>query len=130
MKNENQTRNFEINEQKPCETTLAGTIRVCRNLAAQFNQLKDRLLQRLASEVNLEVPGDLLNRSMVEAEALAWSTPFPLLFLPVLAEEKVQGASQWVARQRQIRQHQQQAVLWRVIFERTNHQPLTGESTL
>jgi hypothetical protein len=38
---------------------------------------------------------------------LAWSTPYPLLFLPALAEEKVMGAAQWANRQQMILQRAQ-----------------------
>ena len=40
-----------------------------------------------------------------KAEALAWTTPFPHLFLPVLVEEKVQEALDRDAKQRRLNQH-------------------------
>lgn len=40
--------------------------------------------------------------ALVEAEALAWSTAYPHLFLPALAEEKIQYVRQWTRRQAQV----------------------------
>jgi hypothetical protein len=45
----------------------------------------------------------MLKSVINEAEALAWQTPYPHLFFPVLAEEKAAEAIQWVARQEAIR---------------------------
>lgn len=50
-----------------------------------------------------ELPADLLMGALNEAEALASLTPFPELFLPALAEEKISGVRNWLNRQRQIR---------------------------
>lgn len=46
----------------------------------------------------------LLKAAINEAEALAWQTPYPHLFFPVLAEEKAAEAQQWAAQQRAIRE--------------------------
>ncbi len=71
-----------------------------------------RLLRRLgAVKVNIErefgraMAGyeQLLKSAVNEAEALAWQTPYPYLFFPMLAEEKAAAAQQWAARQRRIR---------------------------
>ena len=107
MKNENQTKLMRINAQT--KAAFDSSIGACRNLAAKFSQLKDRLIQRLTGEVNSHLPGGLLARAIGEAEALAWTTPYPLLFLPALAEEKVLSARQWAEHQRQILNHQRQA---------------------
>jgi hypothetical protein len=45
----------------------------------------------------------LLRLAAVEAEALAWLTPFPHLFLPVLLEEKLATARRYVAHQERVR---------------------------
>jgi len=45
----------------------------------------------------------MLRLAAIEAEALAWLTPFPHLFLPVLLEEKLDAARQYVTRQDQVR---------------------------
>jgi hypothetical protein len=107
MRTENQTKSLRISSQT--KTPFAGTVEVCRNLVAKFNHLKDRVMQKLAGEFSDRIPGRLFERAVGEAEALAWSTPYPLLFLPVLAEEKVLNARQWTEHQREILRRQQRA---------------------
>ena len=54
----------------------------------ELEQFKNRLLRealRAAEDTELYAP---LRRAAVEAAAAAWMTPFPLLFLPALFEEK------------------------------------------
>jgi hypothetical protein len=70
---------------------------------AEFNEFKQTLTAELAEKYAelLDLQG--VRYAVNEADALAAFTPFPSLFLPVLAEEKVQAASQWNARQRAIR---------------------------
>jgi hypothetical protein len=104
MTTENQTKSVRISVQN--KTPFAGTVEVCRNLAAKFNRLKGHVMQKLAGEFSKGISGRLLERAVGEAEALAWSTPYPLLFLPVLAEEKVLSARQWAEHQRQILERQ------------------------
>jgi hypothetical protein len=64
----------------------------------------DRLKARLLRETLLQTPDERLwaslRRAANEAAALAWFTPFPLLFFPVLFEEKARGAVRQGARQR------------------------------
>lgn len=45
----------------------------------------------------------LLRLALNEAEALAWSTGFPHLFFPTLANEKAEAALAWHRRQRAVR---------------------------
>ncbi|MCD6339913.1 MAG: hypothetical protein J7M29_11105, partial [Verrucomicrobia bacterium] len=45
-----------------------------------------------------------IRRAADEAASLAWTTPCPLLVLPLLVEEKVQEARRMVERQQQIRE--------------------------
>ncbi len=83
-----------------------GVTAVCR-------RCYQRLLRRLAT-VKLNIQREfgramagyeqLLRTAVNEAEALAWQTPYPHLFFPALAEEKVAAAQQWAARQRSIRE--------------------------
>ena len=73
-------------------------------LETELDQLKERLLEPL-----LDASGDPeqiapLRRAANEAAGLAWFTPFPLLFLPVLLDEKIDAAQRQVARQHLIRQ--------------------------
>ena len=58
----------------------------------ELERIKERLLARLLAEAE---SGELyapLRRAANDAAALAWLTPFPLLFFPALLEEKVVGA--------------------------------------
>jgi hypothetical protein len=83
------------------------SVQACRNMAAKFNQLSARLMEKLAVEAQGLVSEPALERAVVEAGALAWSTPYPLLFLPALAEEKVLNARQWAGQQQEIFRRQQ-----------------------
>jgi hypothetical protein len=78
----------------------------CRFEIVKSNLLKCRLKRRLATEVQGRIPEQLVNQAVAEAEALAWSTPYPLLFLPGLVEEKVLNAGHWASRQREILERQ------------------------
>ena len=53
----------------------------------------------MAEDVDFYAP---LRRAANEAAAVAWMTPFPLLFLPTLFEEKSVMARRQVARQRMV----------------------------
>lgn len=68
-----------------------------------LEQLKTRLLRAALQEAldaDFYVP---LRRAATEAAAAAWMTPFPLLFLPALFEEKVALAKRQFARAQQVR---------------------------
>src|SRR5258708_26420049 len=82
--------------------SLNAPLQACLSVAAKVTQLKNRLVARLSAEAKDWLPENLFRQAFVEAEALAWSTSFPLLFLPALAEEKVRNVEQWAGRQRQI----------------------------
>jgi hypothetical protein len=62
-------------------------------------ELKSTLVKRLSAEYS-NVATRLVFQSVNEAYALATLSGEPLLLLPVLAEEKVQQASAWSARQK------------------------------
>ena len=85
---------------------LEKSMQVCRHMAAKCGELRDRLMQRIAIELRGGVSEPLVRRAVIEAEALANTTPFPLLFLPALAEEKVRSVRQWTGRQREILERQ------------------------
>jgi hypothetical protein len=68
------------------------------------NELKERVTEQLVGEYGTSVNATLLSHAVREADAIAATTLFPNLFLPVLAEEKVRSASAWSNRQRMIRQ--------------------------
>ena len=77
---------------------------------ADLNRLRDRLLQPLIEEANDVALLDSLRRAANEAAAAAWLTPFPLLFLPALFEEKARKATAQVARQKAILRKTQRSV--------------------
>src|SRR5688572_4078137 len=58
----------------------------------EIDRLKERLLTQLLSEVRDIDLNVLIRRAANEASAIAWITPFPLLILPTLLEEKVRHA--------------------------------------
>ena len=70
---------------------------------AELEQFKFRLL-RLALDTTLEAGLHLpLRRAASEAAGVAWLTPFPLLVLPVLFEEKVAVARRQFERAQTVR---------------------------
>jgi hypothetical protein len=81
-------------------------VRPCRSEVLKSNLLKYRLKRNLATEASGRIPDQMLNGAVAEAEALAWTTPYPLLFLPGLVEEKVLTAGRWASRQREILERQ------------------------
>ena len=69
----------------------------------RFEQLKSGLLvERLADLPRPELNSSV-RRAANEAAALAWLTPYPLLFFPVLFEEKAGAALEQAFRQEDIR---------------------------
>ena len=71
---------------------------------AELEDLKNRLLrEELAKTVTLE-QNVLLRRAANDATALVWLTPFPLLLLPALFEEKARRARTDAGRRARIRQ--------------------------
>ena len=73
----------------------------CQKLLEQVGQVKQALLDKYALVVNGQE--GILQSALNEAEALAWQTPYPHLFFPVLAEEKLTAARRWVGRQELLR---------------------------
>jgi hypothetical protein len=70
---------------------------------SELERLKDRLLREWLQQTTDEQLYAPLRRAANEAAALAWFTPFPLLFFPGLLEEKARAALGQGARQRCIR---------------------------
>lgn len=66
-----------------------------------LKELKEELLESLAADVS-GIPETMVFHALNEANSLAALTPFPLLFLPALAEEKLQAARVWSERQRRL----------------------------
>ncbi len=71
-------------------------------LAARFGKLQDLLLQQLLQEAQDSPLRSHLTQAANEAAALAWTTPYPLLVLPGLLEEKAQEARFRAERQHRI----------------------------
>jgi len=69
----------------------------------ELDRLKARLLRQLLADTADEEHYAPLRRAANEAAALAWFTPFPLLFFPGLLEEKARAAVRHGARQRYVR---------------------------
>jgi hypothetical protein len=70
----------------------------------ELDRFKIRLLRQFLKETpdpELNAP---LRRAANEAAALAWMTPYPLLVLPALLEEKARTARAQTIRQARIRQ--------------------------
>jgi hypothetical protein len=61
-------------------------------------ELKNALVKQLIAEYS-NLPARLVYQSVNEAYAMAAFAGEPLLFLPVLAEEKVRQAASWSIRQ-------------------------------
>jgi hypothetical protein len=82
---------------------LAATPTYRSAVENELERLKERLLAaELARTINLDA-NVLLRRAANEAVALVWLTPFPLLLLPTLFEEKARVARLSVSRQALIR---------------------------
>ena len=70
-----------------------------------FHQLKARLLEPVLEKVAEDpVAQRQLRLAANEAAAVAWTTGFPLLVLPVLLEEKAAEVEEHAARQEQVHQ--------------------------
>jgi hypothetical protein len=67
-------------------------------------RLRGRLLRPLLAGTSNPVLQAGLRRAASEAESLAWLTPFPLLVLPGLFEEKVRKARHYAIRQAELRE--------------------------
>ena len=78
------------------------------NLEERFEELKDVLLARRLEEIWEPELDDSVRRAAHEASALAWVTPFPLLFFPGLFDEKVDAALSIAQRQAEVRQRSQE----------------------
>ena len=68
----------------------------------ELDSLKERLLRPVIEKIDDPHAEASVRRAGTEAAALAWTTPFPLLFLPELLDEKVDKAKQHLARQKTI----------------------------
>jgi hypothetical protein len=69
----------------------------------ELEQLKNRLLRAALNEATDAEFYAPLRRAATEAAGVAWLTPFPLLFLPVLFEEKAAVARRQFSRAQSVR---------------------------
>ena len=75
--------------------------------STELEKLKQRLLtQRLAAAIDETDLRPAYLRAANDAASLAWLTPYPLLFLPTLFEEKAEEAKRRTERQRKIKSSQ------------------------
>lgn len=79
--------------------TPVVTVPFRATLNDDLERLKDRLLRELLRETPKPQLNPLLRRAANEATALAWTTPYPLLVLPVLLEEKAEDARRYARHQ-------------------------------
>src|SRR5438093_8552116 len=75
-----------------------------RGLAvAELEELKNRLLRDLLPQAPTPSHAAAFRQAANDAAALVWLTPYPLLLLPTLLEEKARLATQQIERQQLIR---------------------------
>jgi hypothetical protein len=87
------------------EITPRSSATGLHRFSAACRQMFQNLKNKIAGELSwrfASVRPVLLLQAVNEASALAATTPFPALFLPVLAEEKVYLVSEWERKQRSI----------------------------
>lgn len=76
----------------------------------ELERLKNRLLRETLERTEPECYS-LLRRAANEALALAWRTPYPLLFFPTLFEEKVLEARRFFSKQQKIKEKTRQLLV-------------------
>lgn len=99
------TRPITPSDGNPTYTDLPPQ-RLSTKTSATLAEYREALIEVLTSTDVGELPVELLSQALNEAEALATLTPFPILFLPSLAEEKISDARNWFARQQRIREQE------------------------
>jgi hypothetical protein len=70
----------------------------------QFEHLKARLLKPVLNEAPSPALRRQLRLAANEAAAVAWTTPFPLLLLPILLQEKADEVRRYAERQKLIQE--------------------------
>lgn len=68
----------------------------------EFEQLKSRLLKPVLHDGLSPALRKQLRLAANEAAAVAWTTPYPLLVLPVLLDEKANEVHQYTLRQEEV----------------------------
>lgn len=72
-----------------------------------FQQLEKRLWQEVVRKAGEPQTVTFLQHAAREAAAMAWMTPFPLLFYPLLLQEKTQEAETLMQKQREVSEKSQ-----------------------
>ncbi len=78
-----------------------------RQVSRLFAKLQDQLVRRCLGGTRGSSVRRHLNRVANEAAAMAWTTPYPLLVMPALFEEKTRLAGVRAFRQQQIQTRSQ-----------------------
>ena len=98
----------DTTENLKTEKTLANRcVQSCKKLLAGIEQAKSRIISEFRP--TRESQENLFKQAVNEAEALAWQTPYPHLFFPSLAVEKVQAVAAWQTRQQSL--HQRHSII-------------------
>ena len=96
FRNDNSATVEELRVKRPAQRrakVLADPAQLAWRLAARAE---------LASRFASILPARLLDHTLIEAEAIAFTTPVPELVFPILAEEKLADARRWVERQQDV----------------------------
>lgn len=86
------------------KTITNRCLQSCQKLLAGIEQAKSKIISEFRP--TREAQENLFKQAVNEAEALAWQTPYPHLFFPSLAVEKVQAVAAWQTRQQSVHQSQ------------------------
>jgi hypothetical protein len=86
------------------KTITNRCLQSCHKLLASIEQAKSKIISEFRP--TREAQENLFKQAVNEAEALAWQTPYPHLFFPSLAVEKVQAVAAWQTRQQSVHQRQ------------------------
>ncbi|MBP9903081.1 MAG: hypothetical protein KBH45_16600 [Verrucomicrobia bacterium] len=94
----------QITPAKRITPTVLAAVTLRRTVETELDQLKNRLLARELERTTALDHNVGLRRAANEAAALVWLTPYPLLLLPTLFEEKARLARLTIGRQVLIRE--------------------------
>jgi hypothetical protein len=86
----------------PPAFSRSGLRRFSKGCREKIQQLKESILAEMSFRFSGKLSPEVIRLAVNEADALASSTPFPALFLPALAEEKLHFAERWHSKQQQI----------------------------
>lgn len=89
---------------RPAPATPVRLERPDASVSALLCGLRAQLRSQYLAEHGRALNARWVDLALLEAEALAAASPFPLLVLPELAREKVATALRWTRRQAVIRQ--------------------------